>query len=286
MFWQMILIEQTKLFKRAILWVELGLLALTAVIINLVLYAVIRLGTGAEAAEVATQLQPMLTWPGALINGIDLAIGPGLGGMIIIILVVAITAQEYTWRTLQLWLSRGVPRATVMGAKFASLLLPALLMVLAPLIVTALVTAVLSYLLTGVVAVNEVNWLQVGMAIPRTALTLLPYAAFGFLLAVASRSTVVATGIGLAYTLLIENIALQLLTLIGGTPARIAQFLPGGLAQSLRLLNSQIAYTTTGSDTADMMMVEPATAVVGMLLYSLLFVGLAILIFRRQDLGG
>jgi hypothetical protein len=136
-----------------------------------------------------------------------------------------------------------------------------------------LTTAVFTQNLQGSLPFADVDWWQVAWRILRTAYTLLPYAALTFLLAVASRSTVVAVGVSLAYTLLVEDVLIQLLGLVGGTWAKMGQYLPAGLGSSLASINQAEG-------------VNMATAVTGIALYTLLFVGLAVLAFRRQDLTG
>ena len=116
-------------------------------------------------------------------------------------------------------------------------------------------------------------------------LHLLPYAALTFFLAIASRSTVVAIGGGLAFSLLIEGVFVQVVALVGGTWARIGQHLPAGLADSLTMLN-RVTDGTPSSLVPQPDVVNPQTAVLGIALYTILFVGLALLAFRRQDLGG
>jgi ABC-type transport system involved in multi-copper enzyme maturation permease subunit len=72
---------------------------------------------------------------------------------------------------------------------------------------------------------------------------------------------------------LVEDVLLQLLGLAGGTWAKIGQYLPAGLGNSLASTNQIDG-------------VSMATAVIGIALYTVLFVGLAVLAFRRQDLTG
>ena len=78
---------------------------------------------------------------------------------------------------------------------------------------------------------------------------------------------------------------IQLFGLSSGTWAQVGQYLPAGLSNSLASLNRVSA--EAGSS-----LVTPAggvgteTAVIGIALYTVLFVGLAILAFRRQDLTG
>lgn len=286
MFWQMVSVEQKKLTRRKILWIELAIVAAAAVFIPLMIYLASQSdGSGNLVVTTDGPVDDMFTWPSALNLGIGLASGGGLGGLLIVILIGTLTAQEYGWRTMQLWLSNGISRPVLLLAKFAVVLLPALLFVLAPFVTGALTTAVFTQNLQGSLPFAEVDWWQAALSILRTAYTLLPYAALTFLLAVASRSTVVAVGGGLAYTLLIEGVLMQLLGLVGGTWAKIGQYLPAGLSNSLASLNRVSSQTNSGLVTqADGLSME--TAVIGIALYTLLFVGLAVLAFRRQDLSG
>ena len=289
MFWPIFLLEQQKLFKRALLWVELALLALLVLVLHIALYVTVQLrpaGAGANPEMIAMVRQSLL-WPKALINVLGFAAGNGLGGLVVIVLVGAAVAQEYTWRTLHLWLSHGVPRARLLTAKFAALLVPLLLVVLAPLVAGGAVTAYFTYQQTGGLNLAEVNGLHLALSTLRTAYTLLPYAALTFLLAVVSRSTVVAIGGGVAYALLVESILVQLLALGSKTVARLAQYLPGMLAAGLLQLNRPTAEVTVGLNAGSgPQLPGPVWAAVGIALYTLAFFGLAVWAFRRQDLTG
>ena len=286
MFWQMVAVEQKKLTRRKILWIELAMMAAAAVFIPLVIYLASQSdGSGNLVITTDGPVEEMIAWPLALRLGIDLASGGGLGGLLIVILIGTLTAQEYGWRTMQLWLSNGISRPVLLLAKFTAVLLPSLLLVLAPFVAGALTTAVFTQNLQGSLPFAQVDWWQAALSIGRTAFTLLPYAALTFFLAVISRSTVVAIGGGLAYAMLIEGVLVQLLTFVGGTWAKIGQYLPAGLSNSLAALNRVSASSGTGLVT-QAEGVSMATAVPGIALYTLLFVGLAIFAFRRQDLGG
>ena len=286
MFWQMVAVEQKKLTRRKILWIELAMMAAAAVFIPLVIYLASQSdGSGNLVITTDGPVEEMIAWPMALRLGIDLASGGGLGGLLIVILIGTLTAQEYGWRTMQLWLSNGISRPVLLLAKFTAVLLPSLLLVLAPFVAGALTTAVFTQNLQGSLPFAQVDWWQATLSIGRTAFTLLPYAALTFFLAVISRSTVVAIGGGLAYAMLIEGVLVQLLTFVGGTWAKIGQYLPAGLSNSLAALNRVSASSGTGLVT-QAEGVSMATAVPGIALYTLLFVGLAIFAFRRQDLGG
>jgi ABC-type transport system involved in multi-copper enzyme maturation permease subunit len=282
MFWQMVNIEHSKIFKRAILWIELALLALIVIAINGIMFAVLKGGSaGADSG-----IEQILTWPDAFIASLSISAGPNLGGLMIIVLVGALVAQEYTWGTLQMWISRGVPRPLFLGAKFAAVLLPALLIVLTPLVIGGLVSAVFSLILLGGIPFGQVAWGQLGLDTILYTYSLLPYAALAFLLAVASRSTVVSIGGGLAYVLLLEGIALQLIgSVLGGIWAQIGTYLPGGLAKGLLSLNSGLTVQVGDGPGPVTPFLEPGYAALGIGLYVVVLVAVAILIFRRQDLN-
>jgi ABC-type transport system involved in multi-copper enzyme maturation permease subunit len=285
----MITIEQSKITRRTMLWVELALLAIGIVVLHLALYGAIQAGELSSEGmppEMVEQMEQTLVWPAGLDSALSFAAGPNLGGILIIVLVGAVVAQEYTWRTLQLWLSQGVPRPIFLAAKFIALLLPVLMIVLVALLFGGLVTALLSQLITGSIAFAEVDWGHVLLNTLGTAYTLLPYAGLAFFLAVLSRSTIVAIGGGLAYNLLLEGIAVELLGFVGGVWAEIGQYLPAGLGRGLLATNSGMTVEIGGQVAPATPLLDPLPAAIGIALYTLVFLGLSILIFRRQDLGG
>ncbi len=288
MFWQMVRVEQKKLTSRKIMWVELIIVAGLAIFIPIMIYFASQADPSSGSNLTVTTegaIEDLLVWPGGLRMGIELVSGGGFGALLVIVLVGTITAQEYGWRTMQLWLSKGVSRPVLLLAKFAIILLPVFLFILLPFITSGAPTADFSQQLLGNIPFAEVNWWQTALSILRTAYTLLPYAAFTFFLAIVSRSTVVAIAGGLAYSMVIEGIFAQLLLLAGGSWAKIGQYLPIGLANSLATLN-RVTDSAVGGLTPPFETVAPETAVIGIALYTLFFVGLALLAFRRQDLGG
>jgi ABC-type transport system involved in multi-copper enzyme maturation permease subunit len=289
MFWQMITIEQSKITRRAILWVELALLALAVIILHVAIYAAIQAGEFSSEGmppELVEQMEQSLIWPAGLAGALDFASGPNLGGLLIIVLVGAVVAQEYTWRTLQLWLSQGVSRPLFLAAKFIALLLPILLMVLVPLLFGGLITALFTQQITGSIPFGDIEWGRVLLNALSVAYTLLPYAGLAFFLAVLSRSTIVAIGGGLAYALLLEGIVVELLGFVGGIWGQIGQYLPAGLARGLLAMNGGLTVEIEGTMAPAVPYLDPVPAAIGIALYTLLFLGLSILIFRRQDLGG
>lgn len=288
MFWNLFANENTKNFRRSMFWVEVLILVILLVLVQGVLFAVAEFNVGGEASDpqAKAELQTGLVWPGALPGTLGLMGGNALGGMLLIILVGAATAQEYNWRTMHLWVSRGVRRPLLLLAKFAGLLPPMLLLVSTALLAGAGISALFTLQLQGGLPFDQVDWAQAGLSILRSTYALLPYAGLSFLLAVATRSVVVAVGGGLAFSLLAESLLFQLLTLFGSGLSRLAGYLPSGLGQTLTSLNGAIVQTadlTAGQAAAGTL--SPAQAVVGIALWTLLFLGLSIAVFQRQDLS-
>lgn len=292
MFWQMITIEQTKLTRRTMFWVELALVISLILIMFGTLFSVQRsLTSGAisdsshirvEGVDDPHEMDILLTWPGGIINTFS-AIS-GLGAILLIILAGAMTAQEYTWRSFSLWLSRGVPRAVVLLAKFVIIVGMAVLITVTAVFIGTLITAGLSRYYLGQVPFAAVNWSAWVTNIFITTYAMLPYAALAMLLAILSRSTVVAIGVGLSFAAVVESLLAQILPLLGGTWNTIAQYLPANLAVTLGNLRQTVATGTTVSQVTNGM--TPGTAAIVVALYLFVLIGSALVAFQKQDLGG
>lgn len=287
MFMRTYSIEQTKLMRRPLPWILLAVLAGAIVLITAVNYLVLNNSFGQEMGmDMTAEIRRQITWPGSLFNALAIAGGSALGGFLVVILSGTTMAQEYTWRTLQQWLGRGVPRPVFLAAKFAALLLPILLMVLVPLLVGGALTALFTIQLNGSLGFDQVAWSNVALRALATAYTLLPYAALTFLLAVATRSTVAAVGIGVAFALLLEGIILQMGALFSAVLARLTLYLPAGLSQSLLQSQRLVQVSVDGEPVVSgAELLSPAVAFAGIAVYTLLFLALAMVVFRRQDLN-
>jgi ABC-type transport system involved in multi-copper enzyme maturation permease subunit len=284
MFWHLLSTENTKIVRRRMLWVVLALIAIVVLVIEMVLFGAIENGLSGTAMPAEDRLNALqtITWPGALVNVLTMIGGNAFGGLFFVILVGAVTSQEYSWRTLHLWLSRGVPRPTLRLANFAALITPALLIVLTALVAGGVITAIISLNINNTLHLDQMNFSQLFLSVLRTAYTLLPYGALTYFLAVISRSTVVAVSGGLAYVLLLENILIQMLGLLGEPLRRLIQYLPSTLANCLLALN-QAAIGVEGASTAGLG--TPLIATMGIAAWSFLFLGLSLWIFQRQDLS-
>ena len=279
--------ELTKVYRRWMTWVLLGILAVLVAGLYLALFAVLQaaMADPAGSAETVRALQGMLCWPLSFSRLLGLTGGTGLAGLMLVVLAGAVTAQEYTWRTAHLWLSRGLPRAAFLVGKYAVLAVTALLLVLVALLVATPLTAWFTYQVTGSLSLADLDLAELGLSILRTALTILPYLGLTFLVAVLTRSTAAAIAVGLAYTLLVESIVVQLLGLAGGIWADLARFAPGSLAAALMQTNERLVSFELGSG-VNVGLPGPWLAAGGIVLYAVAFLGLALWAFRRQNLTG
>lgn len=256
--------QQAKTLQSRVLWVEVALLAGFAGLMTILVNSVGELA-GDRPSSLAGQLTDILETTAA----------STMGGTLVLVLAGALMAEEYGWRSLHLWLGQGVSRPTFLWTKFASLLLPIALFFL----VAAAVTAPLAAFFLGrkTATVGPITD-QLGALLSTGALGaygILPYAALAMLLAVAGRSMLVAVGGGLGLTLVVENLLVQLLAMLGGGAMQIVPYLPTVLSQSVLGADPEAAFTPLGSG--------PAAALIAR--YTIAFLGLATVLFLRQDLS-
>jgi len=286
MYWTMfrnqLWIENQKNLKRNLLWIEIVLLGVFVLFIFAGLYIAIQ-GTpdGVTITEADSgKIPQLITWPGALAFSLRFAAGSKL---LLIIFVGAVTASEYTWRTYQLWLSRGVPRTLLLGTKFISFCLPILLVVTGALVVGGLITAIFSLHINGNLYLEQINFWRLGLDLFRTAYTLLPYVGITFFLAIATRSAVAAIGGCAGYGLIIESLLGETILLMPGKIGEVAKYLPVNLMQSL--LSASWTPPSLLEETMPSLL-TPIPAAIGIAIWTLGFFGLALWFFRHQDFSG
>jgi ABC-type transport system involved in multi-copper enzyme maturation permease subunit len=277
MFWNILRMENEKTFKRPFFWISL--------IVLVVLVAFFYSMFFAFRGNIPPSGTQFLYWPRGLIYALGYAAGyaswTSYGTYFLMILVGVLTAREYSWRTLQQWLSHGVPRPLLLAAKFVLSLVTALLIALVCLLVIGGLSALFSVLVQGTVHTQDVDYAQLVLSFLRTAYAMLPYAALTFLLAVISRSTVIAVGGGLAFMAVIETTLINVLPLFGQNFARIVQYLPSGLASALNSQNFAIAREAA---TQNALQPSPMAATIGIAIYTVVFCGVALWVFQHQDL--
>ena len=288
MLWRVLRLEKDKVLGRMVFWINLIILAAAIVIIDIVQYLIalslpsnIAVSTNASTASPASNvLAAAVTWPNGLVNAAQFANAHALGGILLIVLVGVITSREYTWRTFHLWLSRGVSRIVLLEAKCIIILLSTLIIVLTSLLLSGAITGILTLALHGTLNLDQVPFNQVILNFLITDFTLLPYVALTLMLTILSRSSVVAIGVGIAFVFLVESTLYTVLTLTGGTPAQIVQYLPAGLATALF---SAASGSMSNASPIHVSSPSPIVACLCIALYTAVFTGIAAWRFLHQD---
>jgi hypothetical protein len=139
------------------------------------------------------------------------------------------------------------------------------------------ISAFLTLLRNGSLAsAAQVDWGRLVESILLVAYSLFPYGALAFFLAIVTRSSTFPIAIAGGFGLIGENLLVILLGFLGKQIQQYAFYLPAGLAHGL------LTAIQPGGDEG---FLPPATCAVGILIYTLVFVGLSVWVFQRQDLS-
>lgn len=203
MFANLVLFEHRKTFGRRIVWILAGAAAVFVM-------AMLTLGFVTRYLAASRGLDgsgvPDMRWPNGMLQVLNQFLAPGLGGGILVIVLTAILwAEEYRWRTLQLWLSRGISRTSLIGAQFLALLLPVALILVVGTAAGAGTSLLFTVLTSGNANLVQVSVSQIVLSIVRLWAAALPVAALTLLFGVLTRSTAGALGAALGYLMLGEE---------------------------------------------------------------------------------
>lgn len=195
--------EVLVLRKRASTWILLGIWVTLAMLFSYVLPYLTY--TGGAEAPTQTPLAGLL--PENLANTL-LGGFPFFGGVFALMLGVLAVGSEYGWDTLKTLFTQRSGRLQMFGAKLMAVALG-----LTPFVIAVFVAgAVASYAIAeaeGATVVWPSGWSLVGALVVGWFI-LGVWAAFGVLLAVLSRGTALATGVGILYTFVIEGLVAAL----------------------------------------------------------------------------
>ncbi|GER91636.1 hypothetical protein KDW_57980 [Dictyobacter vulcani] len=158
-----------------------------------------------------------------------------------IIITGIVFAQEYSWGTLRLWLSKGIARTQLFVAKGVLAIFTVLLIVGVCLLSVALLSLFFSIQLQHKVHLEQLDVLQLLLAYLRTIYALLPYAALTLLLVVLTRSGIIAVGGAIAFSTIFEGLLKSLAPRLGSGFMHIVFYLPSGLASTLSSQNFALA---------------------------------------------
>lgn len=275
---KLFLAEQKKTFGRSVVWITIAAIAIfVAAMVALAHLS----GLRAAAQGIDTEGIPVTTWPYGLATTLAQFLNPGYGGGIaIVVLTSALWADEFRWRTVQFWLSRGITRRTLVTTKLATIVLP----IVALILIGTLAGGVSSYLITlssnQMVDWQMINAGQLVLSIVRASAALMPFAAMAILAGVLTHSTAGTLGASLGYLVLGEKIIAAVLNLVG--LEGVAQDLPVAMATTLSLWNGLVV---AGTSQADLALAQPeSSALIGTLAWTVILTAAAVRILQQQDL--
>jgi ABC-type transport system involved in multi-copper enzyme maturation permease subunit len=272
MFLRLLGIETHKLLKHPLIWLEFA-----------ALLGIFGLYFAVRYALIASSVRQGLVNTRGL--ELDLQIGLGLFSFLGILFQAAtaslVCAYDHPDRGVQMWLVRGVPRGQLMLARLAVSLAFGFALVVVAVCATLGLGALMRTLFLGSVPAQNLDWAQVPPAILRMFWGTVPYLALTALLAVAGRSPLFAAGGALVYRTVIENLLLHLTDRF----PQLVRLLPVLLAFVLEYNTWHVDRSAHALPLGDQFVSEPQAALaIGALL--VLFGGLSIFIFSRQDWGG
>jgi ABC-2 type transport system permease protein len=182
--------------KRTSTWLLLGIWTVLALVFAYVVPYVTYLN-GSEPESLGEVL------PESLVGNVLVGF-PFFGGVFALMLGVLAFGSEYGWGTLKTLFTQGPGRLRVVGAKLLALAVVLIPFVLVAFAVSALASVVIAFREGADIAWPSA-WLLV-RGLGAGWLILAVWAAFGVLLAVLSRGTAVAVGVGILYTLVVEGL--------------------------------------------------------------------------------
>lgn len=274
--------ELLKLRKRPAMWILAGVLLLMGVVFGyLIPYLIYLSGDTREIAGVPAELILNEVLPGRIVSNV---IGgyPLFGGAIAVIIGALVASSEYGWGTLKTILIQRPRRVDVLAGKFLVLAVLTLTLTLASLALAGLSSwtiasaegRALSYpgladLLQGIGS----GWLILGM-----------WSLFGVTLGILFRSTSLAIGLGLVWSLVVESLISGFANLLDFLAA-VQKWLPGVNAGSLA---ASIGAAPQDQATGTPGVVAAATgpqAVAVLVAYVAGMALLSIVLLRRQDIA-
>jgi ABC-2 type transport system permease protein len=209
---------------------------------------------------------------------------PFFGGVFALMLGVLAVGSDYGWDTLKTLFIQRPGRVRVFGAKLAALgvgLVPFV-------IVIFMAGAVASYLIAGAEGAT-VGWpsgWELIRAVAAGWFVLATWAAFGVLLAVASRGTALAIGLGILYALIIEGLLSALASEVAWLDAFVEYFLRANAYSLVTAIGIPTAgFADNGPGSFFGPYVGAGQAIFVMSAYGVCFLALSAVLLRHRDVS-
>jgi hypothetical protein len=262
-------IEIRKTLRHPALWT--GLLALFLLLGMFTLVSHLQIARGVRVAQGGLEKD--------LLSG--LAFYNWIAILVYAVIGAVIAGFDYPDRSIQLWLERGVGRPLLLSARLVDMLLFGLLIVCYAVASLLALGALSRLVLFGSVHTSHLDLSALLPVTLHVFWSALPYLALALLLAVVSRSPLVAAAGTMVYGSVFEMLAMQ----AGGRFTLIVRYLPASLSQVLQTSNAALDRTVPHIPLSPSL-ITPTQA---FLWIGVIFCALSttsLIIFLRQDLGG
>jgi ABC-2 type transport system permease protein len=271
--------ELLVLRKRASTWILLGVwVGLGLLFGYLVPYLSLR---GDVGGPVQTPLGDLLP-----LHLVDNLLGgfPFFGGVIALMLGVLAVGSDYGWDTLKTLLIQRPGRGRIFATKLAAIALA-----LVPFVIAIFVGgAVASVLIAGAEGAS-VHWPSVWELVRGIAagwFVLATWASLGVLLAVASRGTALAIGLGILYALVIEGLLSALASEVAWLDGLVQYFLRANAYSLVTAIGvPRAALGDNGPGSFSGPFVGETQAILVMAAYAVCFASVAAVLLRRRDVS-
>jgi ABC-2 type transport system permease protein len=265
--------------KRTSTWILMGIWA----VLGLMFSHLLPYLTYRDAADAPGQGSLDALLPAGLADNL-LAGFPFFGGVFALMLGVLATGSDYGWDTLKTLLTQRSGRVRLLSAKLVALaawLVPFVL-------VLYIAGAGASYVIAGLeeAAVDWPSVSELGRALAAGWFILATWAALGVILAVVSRGTALAIGLGILYTFVIEGLFSALASEVSWLDSIVEYFLRASaysLTVALGVPTQALADNGPGGFFGPFVDAGQAIAVLGA--YMAAFLVLSAMVFRRRDVG-
>jgi ABC-2 type transport system permease protein len=284
--------EIFRLRRRWMTWILLFSVVIVAFVLYFIIYASVEAQIqalqNASASATTTNGAPqteaqfrqeLQTLRPSEVMSFGLGVVSGFGSVLLIVLTASVFGNEFNWGTLRVILALGAGRERFLGAKYLAITLYAVLFT----VLGALAALVASEIVSSIASLDRTLpadfAAQLTVDIGRTVFTFLPYIALAALIAVWSKSGGAGIAIGLV-VYFAEGLVMSLLVAINKDYATIANF---GLSRNVSAITQLAGSASGGGAGGAPALPDPGQAALVLLVYTVLFVGLALWRFRSRD---
>ena len=280
----MIQAEFTKLGKRQMTQVLLGILVAIIAIVNLLLLAIFKVRTTATG-QAPVRITDMLGLPISIPFALSLL--ASFGVLLAIILTASSIGNEYSWKTVRTALISSQSRFKFLVAKLVSLglliLIGMVIGVATGFVMGLINTALGGYAFDFSFATGSYLWAQF-LQFWRTFYIIMPFSLLGFAMAIVGRSAMpgIATGVGVFF---LEGIVTALMRAAGGWIANVPDYLLNTNTSAITALNKlPTRFAISRATAVTLPSLLHAFVILG--IYSVVFLLVGFYLFRKRDVTG